>query len=75
MILREQEIIERYPNGQISYIETRAVIAPLWIGKYPNHRRADDGTIWIRIGVNKKYNPDGTLRWEIKYNNCGNILK
>ena len=75
MIISKQEIIEKYPNGNISYIETRAIISPMFISEYPNHRIASDGTLWIRVGVNKKYNPDGKLRWEIKYNNCGNIVK
>lgn len=75
MILSKQEIIEKYSNGNISYVETRGIIAPIWIAKYPNRRITNDGTIWIRIGVNKKYNNDGKLRWEIKYDSCGNVIK
>lgn len=75
MILSSQEIIEKYPNGNIAYIETRSVIAPIWIAKYPNCRISSDGTLWIRTGVNKKFNPNGKLQWEIKYDNCGNIVK
>ena len=75
MILSSQEIIEKYPNGNISYVETKSIIAPMWIAQYPNHRQAEDGTLWIRTGVNKKYNLDGKLRWEIKYDNYGNIVK
>lgn len=74
MILSQEDIVERYPNGNIAYIETRAVIAPLWIAQYPNHRITPDGKLWIRIGVNKKYSPDGKLRWEILYDNCGNMI-
>ena len=75
MILSKKEIIEKYPNGKISYIETRAVIAPISVAMYPNHRISSDGTIWIRVGVNKKYNQNGELRWEIKYNDVGSIVK
>jgi|GEM_PF-6929932 len=75
MILSKKEIVEKYPNGNIAYVETRAVISPLWIALYPNHRIAPDGTLWIRTGVNKKYGPDGKLRWEIKYDDCGNMVK
>ncbi|KKN74627.1 hypothetical protein LCGC14_0388290 [marine sediment metagenome] len=75
MKLSKKEIVERYPDGKISYIETRAVIAPLWAGEYPNRRVSTDGIMWIRVGVNKKYNPDGSLRWEIKYDNYGKMVK
>ena len=75
MILSKQEIIEKYPNGNFKYIETRAVISKVWLPKYPNHRVAPDGTLWIRIGVNKKFKPDGKLQWEIKYDDCGNVIK
>lgn len=75
MIVSKQEIVEKYPNGNFKYIETRAVISPVSIAKYPNHRIANDGTRWVRIGVNKKFNPDGKLAWEIKYDNCGSVVK
>jgi hypothetical protein len=75
MILSREEIIEKYPSGNYKYIETRAVISRMWITQYPNHRVADDGTLWIRIGVNKKFKPDGSLAWEIKYDDCGNVVK
>lgn len=75
MILSTREIIERYPDGRISYVETRAVIAPLWIAKYENRRKSPDGTLWIRIGSCRKYNSDGTLRWELLYDNDGNLIK
>ena len=75
MILSEKEIIERYPDGKISYVETVAVIAPMWKAIYPNRRITPDGTLWIRVGVNKKYAPNGKLRWEIKYDDCGNVVK
>lgn len=75
MILSKKEIIEKYPNGKIKYIETIAVIARMWLPQYPNHRIAPDGTLWIRIGVNKKFKPDGHLEWEIRYDGCGNIVE
>ena len=75
MILRKQEIIEKHPNGKISYVETRAIIAPISRALYPNHRTSPDGTLWIRIGVNKKYNRDGKLMWEIWYDDHGNKVK
>lgn len=74
MILEKKEIIEKYPNGSFKYIETMARIAPMWVAKYPNHRIACDGTLWIRIGVNKKFNPYGSLRWELEYDDCGNMV-
>jgi hypothetical protein len=75
MILKKEEIIEKYPNGKISYIETRAIIAPMFLAIFPNHRIAEDGTFWIRTGVNRKFNSDGKLRWEIKYNDNGDVVK
>jgi len=75
MILSKREITEKHPNGNYKYIETIAVISSMWIAKYPNHRIAPDGTLWIRVGVNKKFRPNGELEWEIKYNDCGNVVK
>jgi hypothetical protein len=75
MILRKKEIVEKRQNGKIKYIETRAVISPMWIARYPNHRQAPDGTLWIRVGVNKKFRSNGKLEWEIKYNDCGNVVQ
>lgn len=74
MLLRKKEIIEKYPNGKIRYIETRGIVAPMWRSQYPNQRVATDGTIWVRIGVNKKFRPDGKLEWEIKYDDHGNVV-
>lgn len=75
MIVSKQETIKRYPNGNISYVETKAIISPIYALKCPNHRISSDGKLWIRVGVNKKYNPEGKLRWEIKYDDCGNVVK
>ena len=75
MILKTIETKDKYPNGNFKYIETRAIISPMWIALYPNHRISDDGTLWIRIGVNKKFRPDGELQWELKYSDTGNIVK
>jgi hypothetical protein len=52
MIFKKEKIVERHPNGNIAYVETRATISPLWIARYPNRRTAPDGTLWIRIGIN-----------------------
>ena len=75
MLLSKQEIIEKYPNGDFKYIETRAIVAPMWISQYPNHRINDNGDLMVRIGVNKKFKPNGKLEWEIKYDDHGNIVE
>lgn len=75
MILSKKDTIEKYPNGNIKYIETIGVIAMIWISQYPNHRISPDGTRWVRIGVNKKFKPNGKLQWEIKYDDHGNVVE
>ena len=67
--------IERFENGNISYIENIEVISPFWQGLYPNRRISDDGTLWIRTGKNQKFNADGSIRWEIEYDEFGEIVK
>ena len=67
------ENIERYPNGRISYVEIIVTISPMWIALYPARRIAEDGTSWIRIGKNQKFNPDGSLRWALEYDEFGKI--
>ena len=75
MILSKKENIERYSNGNIKYIETIAIISPIDRAKYPNHRIAPDGTLWVRIGGNKKFHKNGKLEWELKYDDHGNRVK
>ena len=75
MLISKKEVREKYPNGNFKYIETIGIIAPMWISQYPNHRIAPDGTLWIRVGVNKKFRPNGKLQWELKYDDHGNIVK
>lgn len=74
MILSQNQTIETHPDGSVSYMETKAVIAPMWQQLYPNRRTADDGTMWIRTGVNRKYKPDGSIEWEINYDENGNVI-
>jgi hypothetical protein len=74
-ILEKKEIIETHSNGKIKYVETKAIIHPIWIALCPNHRINDDGKLMIRIGVNKKFRFNGDLEWEIKYDDFGNVVK
>lgn len=75
MILSKKEIIEKYPNGNFKYIETIATVSRMWIALYPNHRISPKGEFLVRIGVNKKFRENGKLEWEIRYDDCGNIVK
>ena len=75
MILSTEEIVERYPSGNISYMETIGWVARPWLGHYPNHRIHPEKGPWVRIGVNRKYWEDGRLQWEILYDDHGNVVK
>lgn len=70
-----KEIIEKFPNGNLKYIETIGIIPPIFSPLYPNSRIAPDGTIWCRIGWNKKFKENGKVQWDILYDQNGNILK
>lgn len=65
MVKRTYTNNEYHRNGLLSYTET---IAELEKGhSFDNTRIAQNGTEWMRIGLNAKYREDGTQQWRIDH--------
>ena len=75
MILSTQNITENFSNGNLSYLETRAIVHDDWISFYPNLRKLSDGSFMIRLNKNVKYNIDGSIQWQLNYDEFGNLIK
>lgn len=73
MILRSEQYIEKYPNGNVMYEETRGIINPLYIPFFENTRVNTKGETWVRQGVAKRFWPNGQLNWQICYKEDGSI--
>jgi hypothetical protein len=61
-------------DGTLIYEETIGIVPPIFAPLYSNSRRAEDGTILVRIGTCRKYKPNGKTEWELIYDNFGNII-
>ena len=75
-MLNDIKTNKEYRNdGTLMYEETIGIVPPIFSPLYPNVRIAQDGTIWVRIGICRKYKSNGKTQWEIIYDNFGNIIR
>jgi len=66
---------EFHENGKLAYIETIAIIPPLFKSLYQNQRITKEGIIFIRIAQQAKYFNNGQLAWIMNYDDKGNYIK
>lgn len=65
---------EHHKNGKLSYMETWAKIAPMFIDLFPNSIINGEG-YWIRIREQVKYYDNGQLAWRFEYNDKGELIR
>lgn len=75
MILETKTYKEYHQNGELSYTETIAILAPLFAHLYDRRCVHPDGYEWIRVGINGKWDSNGKQQWVLNYDQKGEILK
>lgn len=73
MVIEKQTFNTYHENGQLAYTETIGTLYKHTEHLYSNSRIAKDGTQWIRIGLNAKYDRYGRCIWSLYYNEDGKI--
>jgi len=66
---------EYHKNGQLAYIVTIKIITKVESLTMSNHRIHNDGTLWIRVGLNAKYYDNGQVNWKLEFNDVGSLIK
>jgi len=75
MFVTTKENKEFHKNGTLAYIETIAILNPLFVQTYERRIVKQDGSEFIRIGLHAKYFDNGQLAWKLEYNDLGNLIK
>ena len=66
---------EYHENGSIKYIETIAVIPPLFSVLYSRGCVGFDGVHRIRVGKCQKSHDNGVVAWTLNYDDKGDVIK
>lgn len=66
---------EYHENGSPSYIETVAIIPPLFLNLYRKVSVTKEGVHWIRVGKCQKIHDNGIIAWTLNYDEKGNVIK
>lgn len=72
--METKEYKEYHENGQLSYKEKRVYLHKDTEFLYDNRIQGDNGSCFIRTGVQAKYHDNGVLAWKLTRDNLGNVV-